>query len=243
MSQIILCIPTVLSSREAIASALLDKYGTRYLFLGRLLRSNVDQKSCIMDICDRDSNLAADFKLLGQEKINAATLAEIEQHKKIIYLTSTDTNYDACRLLAKLAQIFITIGGIGIKVDSAGIAHNSDKWLANYNSEDVFDIYCLYVVLVEGDDQYYSCGMQNFGKADVAVSLTEDIGMAIYLMNLFNYYRLTESPILQDGHTFRPDINSLSYTMNWMRDTEHEIDSQLYNSHGRWHLSVSKKEL
>jgi len=97
-------------------------------------------------------------------------------------------------------------------------------------------------VLVEGDEQYYSCGMQNFGKADVAVSLIEDVGMAIYLMNVFNYYRLTESPILQDGHIFRPDIQSPSYSMNWSDDMEHESDSQLYNSHGRWHLSVSKNK-
>lgn len=243
MSQIVLCIPTVLTSRQAIASALVDKYGTDYLFMGRLLRSNIDQQSCSIDICDRDLNLASDFALLGQETINAATLTEIEQHKKIIYLISTDTKYDACILLAKLAQIFITIGGIGVKVDSGEIVHSSDKWLANYNSKDVFDIYSLYVALVEGDEQYYSCGMQNFGKADVAVSITEDVGMAIYLMNVFNYYRLTESPILQEGHTFRPDIESPRYKMNWMIDTKHESDSQLYNSHGRWHLSVSNKKI
>ena len=165
------------------------------------------------------------------------------KHQKIIYLISTDTNYDSCRLLAKLGQIFLSIGGMGIKVDSGGIAHNSDKWLANYNSDDVFDIYSLYVALVEGDEQYYSCGMQNFGKADVAVSLTEDVGMAIYLMNVFNYYRLTESPILQDEHTFRPDIESPSYKMNWTEDTEHGSESQLYNSHGRWHLSVGNNEI
>ena len=144
--------------------------------------------------------------------------------------------------MAKLAQVF-SIGGIGIKLNSGEFVHNSDKWLAKYTSDDVFDIYSLfYVALVEGDKQYYSCGVQNFGKADVAVLITEDVGMAIYLMNVFNYYRLTESPILQSGHTFRPDIESFRYKMNWMIDIEHEGGSQLYNSHGRWHLSVSNKE-
>lgn len=241
MSQIVLCIPTILESRQAIASALADKYGTDYLFMGGLLRSNIDQQSCSIDICDHDSNLVHDFALMEQAKISAINLTDIEQHQQIIYLTSTDTGYDVCFRLAKLAQILLSIGGMAIKVNSGGIVHSSDKWLTKCDSDDVFDIYSLYVALVEGDTKYYSCGMQNFGKADVAVSITEDVGMAIYLMNVFNYYRLTESPILQEEHTFRPDIESSCYRMNWMFDREHESDSQLYNSHGRWHLSVSKK--
>jgi len=114
-SQIVLCIPTSLNSRQAITSALVDKYGTDYLFLGRLLRSNVDQQSCTIDICDRDSSLVHNFALMGQNKIDVATLADIEQHQKIIYLTSTETNYENCRLLAKLGQIFLRTSGLGLR--------------------------------------------------------------------------------------------------------------------------------
>jgi hypothetical protein len=86
--------------------------------------------------------------------------------------------------------------------------------------------------------------MHNFGKADVAfakrgrspIALTEDFSLAIYVMNVFNYYRLTESPILQDGHTFQPDITCPQYQMKWILDHENNQDSYQHNPHGRWFL-------
>ena len=107
----------------------------------------------------------------------------------------------------------------------------------DYNSNDLFDIYSLYVALLEGDNYYYSSGMHNFGKTDVAVAITEEMSLAIYVMNVFNYYRLTECAILQDGHTFQPDIESPIYEIKWIPDYEYEIDSCLYNPYGRWYLT------
>ncbi|NJL53195.1 MAG: hypothetical protein HC930_15230 [Hydrococcus sp. SU_1_0] len=108
--------------------------------------------------------------------------------------------------------------------------------MARHNSQDVFEIYALFVMLIEGDDYYYSCGMHNFGKADVAIAITEDLGLATYVMNVFNYYRLTESPILQDGHTFQPDIECPRYQIEWIIDRENAPDSYQHNPHGRWCL-------
>jgi hypothetical protein len=255
-SRIIICIPTSLKQRKDLASALESKYGAEYVFIGRVFQSNIDRISCeidIFDICAANPvdnpwvrrsyhcylNLTDTFKLAGQDKLDASTLQQIDQHQQVIYLTSSSTGYASCRQIAQLAQVILQVGGIAIKVESAGIAHYKDKWLANYNSDDVFDIYSLFVTLVEGDDSYYSCGMHNFGKADVAVDLSEDMSLAIYVMNVFNYYRLTESAILQAGHTFQPDIECPKYKIEWTMDREYEIHSPQYNPHGRWHLIVS----
>ena len=71
-------------------------------------------------------------------------------------------------------------------------------------------------------------------KPTSAIALNEDIGLAIYVMNVFNYYRLTESPIL-DEHTFQPDIESPTYRLKWIED-RYESDSLLHNPHGKWDL-------
>ena len=55
-------------------------------------------------------------------------------------------------------------------------------------------------------------------------------------MNVFNYYRLSETAIIQDGHTFQPDIESPIYRLNWTVDDEYE-NSLLYNPYGKWYLS------
>ena len=245
-SNIVLCIPTSLNNRQELAAALENKHGVEYVLLGRIFRSTVSSDSCEIEIIktsDRSSSLtsslADDFELAGQDKLDLATLQLIHQCPQIIYLTSTDSDYAGCLQIANLARVLLQVGGIAIKVESTGLAHSREKWLTNYDSDDVFDIYSLYVALVEGKENYYSCGMHNFGKADVAVSLESDMGLAIYVMNVFNYYRLTESPILQDGHTFQPDIECPRYRLEWIMDQESPDHSPQYNPHGRWYLTLS----
>ncbi|MEM9507349.1 MAG: hypothetical protein AAGA16_06620 [Cyanobacteria bacterium P01_E01_bin.35] len=226
-----------MSNRQEIAAVLASKYGAEYVFMGRIFQSTIADQSCEIDIGIAVPNLVTVWDNAGQAKISLATRQQIDGHRQVIYLTSNATGYDACREIAQLAQVFLQIGGIAIKVESAGIAHEKQQWLEHYNSADVFAIYSLFVMLIEGEETYYSCGMSNFSKADVTLDVTEDLGLAIYVMNVFNYYRLTESPILQDGHTFQPDIECPTYQMKWKADGESEPDSPLYNPHGRWYLS------
>lgn len=245
-SKIVICIPTELESRQKIASALLNKYGTDYLFLGRNFRHTATNQSCEIQICTRPCNdyleqsnldLAKAIELAGQDKISDVTLNKISRHQQLVYLISHRVGYDACRVMARFVGVFLNIGGIAVNVESAQIAYEADRWLDRANSSDVFDTYCLFVGLVEAEDIYYSVGMHNFGKADVAIAITTDIGLAIYVMNVFNYYRLTESPILQDGHTFQPDIESPKFTMKLIEDNEYPIDSFQFNPYGRWMLT------
>jgi|GEM_PF-1354418 len=260
-SQIVVCIPTNFQNRREVAAALTDRYGAEYVFMGRVFCSTTTADSCAIDICDRQAvlhlkllqnktiqgsvfdsqtevSLADDFELAATTRIDLVTRQQINRSEQIIYLTADRVGYDACLQIARLAEVLLAIGGIAIKVESTGIAHSRSKWLANYDSDDVFEIQSLYVRLIEGE-YYYSCGMHNFGKADVAISLDVDIGLAIYVMNVFNYYRLTESPILQDGHTFQPDVSCDRYQIKWIEDDEETPDSLLHNPYGRWLLVIS----
>ncbi|MEL6931161.1 MAG: hypothetical protein AAFO95_21450 [Cyanobacteria bacterium J06600_6] len=246
-SQIVICIPTNLSNRQEIAAALEKTVGTEYVFMGRVFQSTITPSSCEIDICgcqakgfapESSTSLADDFERAAQNRLDLVTRQQLDRCQQLVYLTSNQIGYDACLGMANLAQVILAIGGLAIKVESTGIAHSRQKWLSNYNSDDVFEIYSLYVQLVEGEDYYYSCGMNNFGKADVAMALESDIGLAIYVMNVFNYYRLTESPILQDGHTFQPDMGCPRYQMQWIEDREEAPASTLYNPYGRWYLTL-----
>ena len=273
-SKVVVSIPINLHSRQEIASALFDKYGTSYLFMGRVFQATKINQSCVIDIrnwapptakgnypqglhstgCtlhdwapptargDRAlrsgfANRSNDAEIDSSAQIYLGSLEKTNNHQKVVLLSSCESGYDTCLKIAKFTRVFLDIGGIATTVESAGITHEKQKWLANYNSKDVFDIYSLFVALVEGDDNYHSCGMHNFGKADVSIDITEEVALAIYVMNVFNYYRLTESPILQEGHTFQPDIECPTYQIKWTEYDQYEADSLLYNSYGKWHLS------
>ena len=227
-AEIAISIPIPLKNRQEIADRLLDKYGTEYLFIGRVLQETASDRNCAIDIHPINQES-------GETDVNGDV--DRDGDRISVCLTSTDVGYESCLLMARFARIFLEIGGTKVRVESGELNCDAAKWLANYNSEDVFDIYSLYVALIEGEDNYYSCGMNNFGKADVALSQEEDVGLAIYVMNVFNYYRLTESPILKDGHTFKPDIESPNYQLKWIEDRETQPDSYSFNPYGRWQLS------
>ena len=241
-NKIAIAITIKLKNRREIASALLNRYGTDYLFIGRMFKETTTDKNCqisISSILNDNLEHIKSIKRLRSKKQDKTLLSSTQNtnhSQQIIYLTSTKVGYEACLTMARFTQVFLNIGGVAVNIESAGVAHGLDKWRANHNSDDVFDIYSLYVGLVEGENNYYSCGMHNFGKADVSIDITEDISLAIYVMNVFNYYRLTESPILQDGHTFQPDIESPRYQMKLVEDEEYEINSLQHNYWGRWHL-------
>jgi hypothetical protein len=243
-SKIVICIPVALKTREAILSFLVKKYGLDYLLAGKIFQDNTTNEYCEIEIYDlKKSDFVRLFKLLEQEQVSDTTLAKINTCGQVVYLTSHDLGYSYCLKMAKYAQVFLSIGGITVLVDSAGIVHDKDKWLANYNSQDVFDLYSLFVTLVEGDNYYYSCGMQNFAKADVSIDITEELGLATYVMNVFNYYRLTESAMLKDGQTFQPDLECPMYRMQWNQDRDECETNPRYNSYGKWHLSRVREDL
>ena len=238
--KIVICIPVKLKNRLDIAGALLARYGTDYLFIDEIFKETATNEYChisINPILDNNSEPSQKLQFKKQSKTSLFNLCNICGGQQEICLTSNTVGYKTCFTMARFTQVFLKLGGLAVNVESAEIAHQPDRWLANYNSQDIFDLYSLYVGLVEGENNYYSCGMHNFGKADVSLDLTEDMSLAIYVMNVFNYYRLTESPILQDGHTFQPDIESPRYRIQLIEDKEYEPDSIKHNSWGRWHLS------
>lgn len=240
-NKIVVSILFTLESRQAIASSLSNKYNTDYVFLGNIFQDRVNNETCkiSIELCKKSLNNKNINWLvnLGRDNLSEETFKQIDSCQQIVYLITEETGYDACLKIAKYARIFLSIGGIAVKVDSAGMVCEKDTWLANYNSQDVFDIYSLFVTLIEGENYYYSCGMNNFGLADVSLAITEDISLAIYVMNVFNYYRLTDSVILKDGQTFQPDIECPVYQMQWQECNEYEINDLRYNFCGRWHLS------
>jgi hypothetical protein len=261
-SSIKICIPINLKHRQEIVAALANRYGTEYILMDRVFQSTITQESCVIDICEpypKDNTPAwklfnypdnlkdsvnDDLQLAVKDHFDPLILRKISHCPQVIYLTSKETGFAACLTMAQLAQVLLQIGGVAVQLESSGIVYDPDQWLAGSHTDDVFEIYSLFVTLIEGEDYYYSCGMHNFGKADVAIAKrggrpiapTEDLGLAIYVMNVFNYYRLTESPILQDGHTFQPDITCPQYQIKWILDQENNQDSYQHNPHGRWYL-------
>jgi uncharacterized protein DUF4261 len=104
-------------------------------------------------------------------------------------------------------------------------------------SEDPFDIYSLYVILVGGEGRYFSCGMQNFALPDAAVPTSIEIEEAAHLLNVFNLFQLVDSPVLNDGETFGIDADAPRFRLKREPYEEgYTPGDPLHNPHGLWSL-------
>ena len=222
---------SIVPSYEEVITSLANRYKGQYDIAGEIFIDNQTSEYCLINVY----RLTNSVRSLLISELELSEELEIEKCSTAVALTSYKLGYAACEKMARYVSIFLNLGGIAAVNVSTGILRNKDQWLANYDSEDVFDLYRLYAHSVQGDDYYYSNGMENFGKADVSMDLTEELGLANYVMNVFNYYRLTESAILKDGQTFQPDLECPMYRMQWGEWED--------NPFGKWHLSRVSSDL
>ena len=216
-------------TKQELISSLVKTYGKEYVYAGNVLFEASTKQMCQIDLSHQDDNLECSFQtVLKLETANAAS-EEISLDRQTVYLSFNHPGYETCLKAARFAKVLLDIGGSSVRVASTGITHHKTTWLEKYNSSDVFDIYSLFVTLIEEENYFSSWGMNNFGKADTSVDATEDMSLAIYVINVFNYYRLTKFPILQDGQTFQPDLECPAYEIKWTPYAE--------NVCGRWHLA------
>ncbi|UCH88583.1 MAG: DUF4261 domain-containing protein [Thermoplasmata archaeon] len=133
-------------------------------------------------------------------------------------------------------KVIRDIGGIAVKVETTGVAHEFDKWNELLSDTGTFSLYAALVILIGGEEYYYSCGMHNFGLPDCCISAKEDIKDAAYTMNVFNNYQLEERPNLKDGHTFSVTEEAPHYKLRLKEDFIYGGDEYFGNSQGRWVL-------
>ncbi len=230
-SKISLTIPILSLDRKQINEALVQKFGQRYTIAGKVFLDNQTQKYCLIEILENSDH----FINYCQSLESDIPIEDFQDCVAIVVLTSYKLGYVSCCQLAQYAEIFLNLGGVMVIADTTAKVIDKAEWLTKCNSEDVFDIYLLYVILVEEESYYYSCGMNNFGKPDVSLDLSEDIGLANYVINVFNYYRLTESVIIQENQTFQPDLECPKYQIIW-REEQQKVLS------GIWHLARIDKD-
>ena len=239
MSQIILGVPGPWKERAELMEAL-ARQGTDHMFAGTIFFEQSTHTSCQFEFYDRDPELRRTFGIAGQGAFSHEELQALDGHASVACVIFDNPGYETARAAARFARVLLEAGGFAVKVDSAGVAHPRDRWLADSASEDSFVVYSLFVVLVGGDERFYSCGMQNFGLPDAAVPETLGSEEGARLLNVFNHYRLTESPTLNDGETFSLTPDSPRFRLKHEPyDEGYDPETPLYNPHGLWSLEVA----
>ncbi|MDR1647886.1 MAG: DUF4261 domain-containing protein [Zoogloeaceae bacterium] len=235
----IICIPGPWADRgEFLRAVITQEPAGEFMFAMGILAHTKDKDHVSLDFCEPYVEMMEAFRIAGQGRLDESTLDAIQEHQGVAYLHFPMGWLEQRERLMKFTQVLRRAGGLAVKVESAGVAHEWDRWFSLLSGS-VFDAYCSTVVLVGDSDRYYSCGMHHFELPECSLPRSIDIREAADLMNRFNVYQIAENPRLATGHTFGLTPDSPHYRLALSPDSRHNIDDLFHNPHGVWQFTLA----
>jgi Domain of unknown function (DUF4261) len=230
----VICIPGEWKSRKELVERVAEESGG-YLFLGMLLMEVQTRHTFELQLEEADPRMSAAFHAAGPHWRDSEDMARIGGHSSVVYLIGHGGSRTNAESLMAAAEGLLKAGGLGVKIESTGLAHSPAAWLQLVATRDLFSAYRAYVVCVTGEDQVYSCGMHHLGLRDAIVdaSVADD---ALELIRSFTHYLFAESPTIVDGQTFAMSPDAPVYRVHEDEGMRYEESSLFNNPYGSWRL-------
>ena len=236
---LVLCIPGPWRDRAELADSIANSE-TGYLLLGGVLRDTSDGFACDLLFEGPDPALPAAFAKAGPHWAASGAMAAVADHDCVVYLVGKGGSRDAAEAMMRAAGALVEAGGLGVKVESTGIAHGPAYWLEMCFGLDQLTAHRALVVYVTGVD-VYSCGMHNFGLPD-AMTTAVDKATAADMLRTFTRYLLERAPVFEDGHTFSVSAGAPVYRVLKVPPVDYGADSLFNNPYGAWRLDPVQQE-
>ncbi len=237
MNRLAVAVPGPWKDRSELVVAMAESNRGAYLFAGGIIMETATSQAGMLEFYEHDDQLRRAFEIAGQGQISEPLLDAVAAHQSIALVVLEEPDYEKARLAGRFVRALLQAGGIGVKVDSAGVAHSPERWREACDADDAFSIYSLFIALVGGDGRYFSCGMHNFGLPDAAVPAELGPEAGAYLLNAFNVYRIAEQPELKDGETFSLEPGAPPLRLKREPyEAGYDPAEPLYNPHGLWLL-------
>lgn len=232
--EVVLCIPGPWDSNKALVDEIAAS-GTGYVLDGTMLRELDTGFACELVLQAADPALADDFARAGPHWAKTEAMADIDMHATVAYLMAPGGSREAADAMMRAGAALIDAGGMGVKVDSSGIAHAPAYWIDMCEQLDQLTAHRALVVYVAGAD-VYSCGMHNFGLPE-AITSASDKAQAADMLRFFTRYLLEHAPALADGHTFSVSEGKQVYRVEQVPAIDYGPGSLFNNPYGAWRLS------
>lgn len=240
-SKIILCIPGLWKNRNEVIEKVARKSGGYILAGNRMSKLSEPNNFYEVEVYEYDEHLTEAFEIAGNGTFSGEQLDCIKNHSLTIYLVGEGGTINKVIKMVEAAYALLNAGGLGVKVESSGIANTIKKWTHVYNTNDIVDLFKAFVTVAEEEDFYYTCGMHCFGLPDVITFKNQvSTQYAQELMQIFCLYSLIEKPKLEDGSTFSIDEKNPSFILRHTQCRHFPKEHLFHNKYGIWAL-VKKK--
>ncbi|MDB5748027.1 MAG: hypothetical protein JWP72_2875 [Massilia sp.] len=238
--ELVLCIPGPWRDRKELTESIADSE-SGYQLIGGVLRDTFDGFACDLVLEGADPDLAAAFAKAGPHWAASSAMAAVADHDCVIYLAGKGGSRQAAESMMRAAAALVEAGGLGVKVDSTGIAHGPAYWFDICDKLEQLTAHRALVVYVMGKDDVFSCGMHNFGLPD-AMTGALDKAAAADMLRTFTRYLLEQAPVLEDGHTFSVREGMPVYRVVKVPARDYGPDSLFNNPYGAWRLEPGQPE-
>ena len=231
--EIVLCIPGPWKDRSELLTRIVA-CDSGYLFAGQVLMNMESKQACQLDYTEQDPHMVKAFQAAGYHWTDTPEMAAIATHQSVVYLIGEGGSRENAEAMMLAAEAVLKAGGLGVKVESAGLAHSPDAWTDMCQNLELFSAHRALVVYITGPE-VYSCGMHNLGLRDAITTIT-DKQDAVDLLRVFTWYQFTESPDLRAGQTFSVDVEADIYRLREHEGIDYGEESLFNNPYGIWEL-------
>lgn len=231
----IIGIPGTWPTRSDIVASIVKNSGG-YLFAGAVMMHIESKTHFQVDVYDHDDNLGEAFRVAGGGKMTADELRAIEDHTFCVYLIADGGSLESARRFIAIGRALLNCGGLGVKIESAGLAHSSTTWERFAADDRLGSLMKAFVTYVGDGDTYYSCGMHNLGYPDCVVQAPVDPTVAANLLHTFLGYLLVENPTVLSGQTFSVDAESPHYRLSKEDCVMFPPGDPFHNPYGVWKM-------
>lgn len=255
----VLGIPGAWNSREALIAAINETNQGAFEVLDGTLQNLRTGDAYEVVIQDRNDGLRESFATAAAfdeyRRVDDELLDAVDLHTHITYVIGETGSFATAGAIAAAACAILNAGGVGIKVESSGIAFSRAEWEhctnrlhpENQYAEDDVDLMVMFVhpAVNDGKQTTYSRGMHNLGMKDVLIQGLEFEGGAELAVE-FNTFQVLDKPEFPDeGFIFELELENSeesAFDMYAIHDQPHTGDELFENPYGLWRLSPSDEE-
>jgi hypothetical protein len=195
----------------------------------------------VLETYPRDPTLRRAFERSSGGAIEEALLARIEAHTLTLYLVDEEGGAldSAARLLTTAVKL-LDVGGLAVKVETAGLSHPPGRWreLAA-RADDPLALYRAFVVRLFDPTTRTagSVGMHALGLPDVTTTAgVADEAVAMAALDRFQESVLVDRPTLRPGDGFALP-GGPRWTLALGADGRHGPEHLFRNPFGLWTLN------
>jgi hypothetical protein len=232
-TQVLLAIPGNWSSAEGVSEQI-SLHSEGYTMAGLLLLEDETGKAFTVEVVERDPALAEAMIHASSGGFTPKIAKGLARHTHIVYLIVDVNDVSDIAAARRAANAILNAGGLGVMVETAGVAYSKDEWQES-KEEDLALDYSLLTAITEEEDAYVSWGMKAFGHADVAVPATLEIEDAIHVVHSFNFHLISGGSMFGDGDSFTFE-DGKTFTVEMGEDERTSIDNLLHNPFGLIYL-------